>query len=511
LLKDVSSRHLLDQVVRLNESHINNQRKGNVKLDSATIPGFGENMQSGGMSGRWAKLFFLSWLVVLLGIFGALFIRNQAYNTQFHYSRSIDYQYEFDKNLTIRSEVQISKNGFIWPHVEQPWDTALLEMRLQSNLLGRFVEPHISATCNGKSVRQYFERGCSGVRYVNITRCTRAGVKPGEQINLHGHGVVWSPEEGNLILFHSGVSNPRVVVIAPHPDDAELAAFGFYRSHDSYIVTVTAGEYGPDPFRHMASAKPLHYLVKGQLRVMDSLTVPMLGNVLPKKVVNLGYFDNTLLKMYKNPKEEISSLTAHTSDRSVFKKFNVSDLVSSRSAVATWENLVGEIREAIRIINPSIIITPHPVLDTHPDHQLTTIALCQAISSLKLTQGKIWLYTAHVAGTNLYPFGPAGSAASLPPWHTKQWLFDQIYSNTLSSEDQLMKTFALEAMSDLRWNPQNHVKAWARDIFTRFTGADPSYFRRAIRADEIFFVVPFSASTRLLELFEQNGRNQHQG
>jgi LmbE family N-acetylglucosaminyl deacetylase len=482
------------------------------KLETARVPNAGKGTPNNGITGRWIKLFLiLAAVAVLLGIPGAFFLRNWAYSSHFYYCRAADYQYKFDENLTVRASVHISKEGFFWPCIEQPWDTALLEMRLRSNLLGRFTDPYISITCKGARVRQYFERGCSGVRYLNITRCVGSGVKTGEKILLDGRGILWNTEEGNVILFHSGVSNPRVLVVAPHPDDAELAAFGFYRSHDSYVVTITAGDYGSDPFRHIVSDKSLHYLIKGQLRVIDSLTVPMLGNVEPKRSVNLGYFDGTLSRMYEKPNEAVSSLYAHTSDRGVFKKFNLSDLISSKSTAATWKNLAGEIEEVLKKVEPSIIVTPHPVLDIHPDHQLTTVAVCQAIQSLKLTQGEIWLYTAHAPGTYMYPFGPAGSATSLPPWHTKRWLFDQIYSHTLSSEDQLIKTLALEATRELRWNPQSYAKAWLWGIFVRSTGADLSYFRRAIRSDELFFVVPFSGSSRLLELYKSANRDQQSG
>ena len=38
------------------------------------------------------------------------------------------------------------------------------------------------------------------------------------------------------------LDDERVLVVAPHPDDAEIAAFGFYADTRAMVVTVTAGD-----------------------------------------------------------------------------------------------------------------------------------------------------------------------------------------------------------------------------------------------------------------------------
>jgi hypothetical protein len=50
---------------------------------------------------------------------------------------------------------------------------------------------------------------------------------------------------------------------------------------------------GPHTYDEIYSDTDLHYQVKGKLRVWDSITVPMLGGVIPEHAINLGYFDNT--------------------------------------------------------------------------------------------------------------------------------------------------------------------------------------------------------------------------
>ena len=45
----------------------------------------------------------------------------------------------------------------------------------------------------------------------------------------------------------------RVLVVAPHPDDAEIAAFGFYADTRAMVVTVTAGDASD---RYQNSTKP---------------------------------------------------------------------------------------------------------------------------------------------------------------------------------------------------------------------------------------------------------------
>ena len=90
-------------------------------------------------------------------------------------------------------------------------------------------------------------------------------------------------------------------MIAPHPDDAEIAAFGLYADRQASVVTVTAGNAGDMNYRASVSDPAEHYALKGYLRAVDSVTVPWQGNIPPERTANLGYFDGRLDAMYLAP------------------------------------------------------------------------------------------------------------------------------------------------------------------------------------------------------------------
>lgn len=46
-----------------------------------------------------------------------------------------------------------------------------------------------------------------------------------------------------MLFSNRTAAAARVLVPVPHPDDAELAAFGLYASRDSYVATVTPGNH----------------------------------------------------------------------------------------------------------------------------------------------------------------------------------------------------------------------------------------------------------------------------
>ena len=60
-----------------------------------------------------------------------------------------------------------------------------------------------------------------------------------------------------LRLFANGLDLSRpMLVLAPHPDDAEIAAFGLYANRNATIVTVTTGNAGPRSYEAMFTDVP---------------------------------------------------------------------------------------------------------------------------------------------------------------------------------------------------------------------------------------------------------------
>ena len=83
----------------------------------------------------------------------------------------------------------------------------------------------------------------------------------------------------------------RVMVIAPHADDAELAAYGLYSQADeTWIVTLTAGEIEAEHYQQMGLSSVEASRLKGRLRAWDSIAVPRWAGVPAAHCVQLGYF-----------------------------------------------------------------------------------------------------------------------------------------------------------------------------------------------------------------------------
>ncbi|MCY1181816.1 hypothetical protein D9M73_223450 [compost metagenome] len=92
------------------------------------------------------------------------------------------------------------------------------------------------------------------------------------------------------------------MVIAPHADDAELAAYGLYSQADeTWIVTLTAGEIEAEHYRQMGLNKVDAARLKGRLRTWDSITVPRWAGVPEAHCVQLGYFCLQLASMQAAP------------------------------------------------------------------------------------------------------------------------------------------------------------------------------------------------------------------
>ncbi|MDB6149714.1 MAG: GlcNAc-PI de-N-acetylase [Chthoniobacter sp.] len=430
-----------------------------------------------------------------VGLIVGIALRNKAYGKFFRYRRDQDQRYDFSNSAAVTVEIRLDADGFTWPATEGTWDTAFLEIRIRSNWLGRLAEPYLEARTLHHYARQYFERGAAGQRLVNISGLCRGGVAPGQRFWLHATRLDFDPQATRLILFRTALpARPRTLILAPHPDDAEIAAFGFYSQAESTVVTVTAGEGGGF---YLAHAQPGEELVTGRLRVWDSIHVPTLGDVPIERAINLGYADGSLLHMH----DRTTHLGGSAEALRNFRMANNSSMLRE-NAEPTWASLVRDLVEILRRTNPEIIVTPHPLLDDHPDHAFTTLALFEALRGAGLGDGKLLLYTNHPPTTNLHPVGENDGVVSLPPRFGEPLDFRTIHSHPLSETTQRTKFHALEAMHDLRTLPRLEARRW-RDwlratlagLRNQITGVDAratSYFRRAVRGNELFFVSEFS-------------------
>ena len=302
-------------------------------------------------------------------------------------------------------------------------------------------------------------------------------------------------------------SNPdltkAILVLAPHPDDAEIAAFGLYAQRKASVVTVTAGNAGAATYEAVFDDLAEHYLFKGRMRVIDSITVPWHGGIPPERAFNMGYFDARLAEMYAKRDAVIPEMYRPNSDINVYRKDNIGDLLPRRERESKWSHLVEDMVTLLKKVKPAIIAAPHPQLDTHRDHQFTAVALSEALSRWNRPV-TLLLYTNH-ADRNRYPYGPAGTLMSLPP-PAGDITIDRLFSLPLSPSLQRLKLFALESMRDLRFSPTRQYQL-ARDEGRTLSPEKPgpppdiTYLRRGPRSNELFYVYDRETFTAMVSGF----------
>ena len=380
--------------------------------------------------------------------------------------------------------------GIVWPElVDARWDTALLGV--QVNVDAASTAPYVEIAAGSAIDRQYFAPGDAGERWLNLTFLRGAVV--GMRISLRGNGVTFTAPAAKLRLFDSGIDlSKSILVLAPHPDDAEIAAFGLYANRNASVVTVTAGNAGAPTYEAVFDDPGELYLFKGRIRVIDSITIPWQGRIPPERAFNMGYFDARLAEMYDKRDAVIPEMYRPNTDINVYRRENIGKLLPLRSRESKWGNLVDDTLAVLKKVKPAVIVAPHPQLDTHRDHQFTTVALSEALARWNRPV-TLFLYTNH-ADRNRYPYGPAGTLLSLPPPPPPgEVVLDRIYSHPVTPALQRFKLFALESMHDLRFTPTRQyqlAREDARAMAAEKEGPAPdiTYLRRGPRSNELFFV-----------------------
>ena len=380
-------------------------------------------------------------------------------------------------------------SGIVWPEVvDARFDTALLGVQINADATA--AAPYIEIAAGGTSDRQYFPAGDAGERWLNLTFLRGAMV--GTRISLRGDGVTFSAPTARLRLFErSHDLSKAVLVLAPHPDDAEIAAFGLYANRNATVVTVTAGNAGSPTYEAVFDDPAEQYLFKGRIRVIDSITIPWQGRIPPERAFNMGYFDARLAEMYDKREAVVPEMYRPNTDVNVYRRENVGSLLPLRPRESTWRNLVEDTLMVLKKVKPAVIVAPHPQLDSHRDHQYTTIALAEALARWNRPV-TLLLYTNH-ADRNRYPYGPAGTLLSLPPPPPGDVVIDRVYSHPVSTDLQRLKLFALESMHDLRFTPTRQYQLARQDVRAMAPekpGPEPdiTYLRRGPRSNELFFV-----------------------
>ncbi len=405
-----------------------------------------------------------------------------------------DYAYDLAATECVAVKVELQPDGFAWPEEAQPGDTAFLQISVQAEAGDA---PEITATRGSVSVRQVFEAGSRGRRFLDVSPLLSA---VGGRVGLSGRGVAWQTGTARLFFYqNTPLTGRRVLVLAPHPDDAEIAAFGLYRQTGADVITVTAGDAGGENFVTLFTEPAEHFRVKGWIRTWDSISVPFYGGVYPGKARNLGYYDGILKQLQAEPEKARPPLMAKLDSPGYYRSLNVDELLRTRPFKGTWQALVDDLVWELKRVKPDVIAAPHPMLDAHPDHQFTTIALIEALAKWD-GRCELLLYTNHALENEAWPLGDRDVMSGLPPSSRAGLFFTRLRSLPLSPLDQKLKLVALEAMHDLRaFDLRDGTPPVSDDVRASWKNYD--YYRRGPRPNELFFVVTREDAFRLRESF----------
>ena len=395
--------------------------------------------------------------------------------------------------------MQYDSNGIVLPADAAGAVSALLELDVQASFSGCLFDPAIEINAGDFHDEQYFERGVQGRRFLNVSRLLKDSERRG-QISLSGHDIASSLRSARLHVCHEGIAaDDRVLVIAPHPDDAEIAAFGLYSDTCATVVTLTAGD-ASDRYRN--PAQPWISLSRSEvahMRVLDSLAIPQLGHVSPERAINLCFPDGRLRSMHRDPDASFQDKGEGAVDFVALRRMNRTTALQFDDWACNWKSLVDDLSRLIKAAAPTIVVTPHPKLDPHPDHRYATVAVAEALQMAGWAVKRMFLYVVHNRRSELWPFGPAGSGmAYLPILPGDGICGSGFYSHPLSVERQRQKLVALEAMHDVRdqqwpsstaYGPMGARIAGELRALVHGMGRDTtSYLRRAVRPDELFLV-----------------------
>ena len=448
--------------------------------------------------------------VLAVGLFGHC--RGSGYRNFFRHDPRQAHDYALDQRDGTTWEVRLGREGFDWP-AEAPGRnvTALLELRARTRPLLPSLSPSIEFRADGRSFTQSFAPRSTGRRYLNVSPAAGA-----DRIEMVGRQIGWQLGPTRLVVFENPPIDEatRVLVVAPHPDDAEIAAFGLYATTRSDVVTVTAGDYGGKNYGGLFPDTGEHYRIKGWMRTWDSLTVPFLGDVPFNRARNLGYFDGTLRRLYERRPEVVGSILADLDDPGLFRRLNTEPQLATRPFRSSWPELVADLRREVDWTGADLIATANPLLDNHADHQYATVALIEALEQ-NGWDGLLLFYTNHATRAEPYPLGPNTALESLPPWFGDPMPFGSVLSYPVDETTRRLNYLALEAMHDLR--PFEHrvvtpfserVRDLAAEGFWRALGRHDKlpgylydYLRRGPRPNEIYLVLDLEQAVRLKERF----------
>ena len=430
------------------------------------------------------------WLPLILAV--VLWAAHEAwFADHLFYSPNEDYAYAFPHGSEVPG-LRLDAGRLLLDAPLAADDTLIVGIELRSSWLGRFIDPAVELLGLQTPDRQVFERGVGGRRYLNLTGAAEALAAGklrvrGRFCRINGQPTLWRFRQPDY-------RQQRVMVIAPHADDAELAAFSLYsQAAESWIVTLTAGEIEAEHYQQMGLPKAQAAQLKGRLRAWDSIAVPRWAGVPEAQCVQLGYFCMQLAAMQAAPDQAQASREAQLSDTRLFRQFNAFALPGDVDGAPTWHNLIADLRALLLKARPQVIVLPTPLLDPHADHICAHAAILEALEGLAWQPDTLLGYANHLHDNDRWPMGDSGAGVALPPrFDTADELVP--CSFTLALSQQQDKAMALGMMHDLQPPApfKRRVRRWLQQLLA---GRSPSpygeneFFRKAVRRHELLWVL----------------------
>ncbi|KRW66595.1 GlcNAc-PI de-N-acetylase [Pseudomonas sp. TTU2014-105ASC] len=408
------------------------------------------------------------------------------------YSPRDSYRYSFPPD-SVALPVALSEGQVLCCGQDVPVsaDTLILEVDVRSTWAGFLLDPQVLISGMPEPDRQDFERRVSGKRYLNLSGAGES-LRVGK-LTLKGKHCRLGKSAILHAFSHPDFSKQKVMIIAPHADDAELAAFGLYsESREPVIVTLTQGEIEAGYYCRLGLDTAAAARLKGRLRTWNSYAVPLWGDVPIENCVQLGYYCLQLSDMHAHPGEVYGSRESEEADIRGARYLNKHSLPGDADGLPTWQNLIDDLVELLEQHQPEVVVMPHPELDPHDDHVHATLAVDQAIAQSSWKPGVHLLYANHLADNDRWPMGPANCGVALPPAIEPLPAYAP-WSPLLSSATRIDKAMALSMQHDLQIPLP--FKKRLRRVIQRFLAGrvwpaigEDEFFRKAVRRHELFWV-----------------------
>ena len=429
------------------------------------------------------------WWVVALALIVLWVVHEAWFADHLFYAPHDDYQYRFPESVqplalnTVDGRWQLAPE--LLAHAAQ--STLIAKVQMHSTWLGRWFDPSI---CVGND-QQTFERGAQGIRYLNLTGQAEALINTG--LAVRGRFCRVAPQLELYVFTQPSPVTDNIMILAPHADDAELAAFGLYSSTENVsIVTLTQGEIETEHYQRLGLSQSQAAQLKGRLRTWDSMAIPLWGGVPQANCVQLGYYCMQLPNMAQQPDVAFGSKQSGESDIRSARQHNSLKLPADATGLPTWNNLVADLAACLMHFKPDVVVMPHPEIDPHADHIATTQAFFQALEQSEWRPKRLFLYANHLHDNDRWPMGNANTGVALPPAMV-ELPADELFSYVLSAEQQMDKAMALLMQHDLQ-PPQPFKKRVRRLIQQVLTGrrwpktGESEFLRKAVRKHELFWV-----------------------